>query len=733
MSVSDSFDNDLRKLAPKIGKAYAKRLRVLRLLPGMRQTVDLVVARESEKIGRHYTEEQILLPPPPALVANGPIHVGEVWYDGPRGPFGFERDELLKHLGICGASGSGKTTLGFQLARSLLQQDIPCVVFDVKRTWRSLAAHLDPKDVRIYTLARPEISPLYFNPLIPPENVPAKLYDQFMVGVGDEVLYGGLGSRSIMKAAMERMRHKYPIPGSENDHFTMLELSRTVQQVSGEMRQQKRTGDWSATAQRIVQELASEPLGKVINVRRNRQERDMDNAKLTIFELDLFTRDQYTWWVIAYLVREYIKRLDTRNPDKLEKMIIFEEAARIFNQPFQQPQFETILREIREKGIGICWLNQDASSVNHVAWSNTNNLIVMKQISQKDINQVGAAIAFEKTSERVYAARLGTGEAIVRLPDRHKFPFLVKTRDLPKTTVDDQEIRQTALTHMHELGAPLPQPISIPAPVPQGIKEEVQLPRIETQAPRDAGPPRGAQRSGDLVAEAWLLSEVLKGTSAQMPVTFVYQKAGGLGKSKGTRTKANLIAKGLVTEESVLQGGRWTKRLKPLPKARQWLDLHVDLLAKKPVRQETRRFGGSESSKIAEVTKRWAAARNWTLVGEEIPVAGHPGRRWDIMFTDEQGNQRPCELVSGESKLAEVRHIQQAQEAGLALLVVTKDETIRGRIMNYVNQLEVSLEGIEIRTAGELENLLKVSGASSEHDSPKKESASQAQHTKEAA
>ena len=49
---------------------------------------------------------------------------------------------------------------------------------------------------------------------------------------------------------------------------------------------------------------------------------------------------------------------------------------------------------------------------------------------------------FEKPSEKQYVARLRVGESIVRLPDRYRFPFLIRTEDLAKKTVTDDDVKE---------------------------------------------------------------------------------------------------------------------------------------------------------------------------------------------------------------------------------------------------------------------------------------------------
>ena len=130
-------DERLRKLEPKISKQKADLLWVAAAAdPKLRKHVDAFIGLESyRQLGSTFRENQVLLPPPSQGVVAGPIDIGEVWYDGPRGRLGLRPNELSKHTGIIGSSGSGKTSIGLRLVKSVIEQtDVPVVVFDIKRT-----------------------------------------------------------------------------------------------------------------------------------------------------------------------------------------------------------------------------------------------------------------------------------------------------------------------------------------------------------------------------------------------------------------------------------------------------------------------------------------------------------------------------------------------------------------------------------------------------------------------
>jgi hypothetical protein len=100
----------------------------------------------------------------------------------------------------------------------------------------------------------------------------------------------------------------------------------------------------------------------------------------------------------------------------------------------------------------------------------TNTLFVFKQISVMDINAVGSAAAFERAREKAYWARLGVGEATVRLPDRWRFLFLIHTEDLRKDPVSDGQIAARVPEHVRAVRAQVLEPY--PISTARGIKED---------------------------------------------------------------------------------------------------------------------------------------------------------------------------------------------------------------------------------------------------------------------
>ena len=121
--------------------------------------------------------------PPTADDAAGQYALGTVSYNGrDLHPFGLREDEWTQHVGVFGRSGAGKTNLGFLIVQRLLEQKKPVLIFDWKRNYRDLVALEGFEDVAVYTIGRP-VSPLWFNPLIPPPGTNPRTWLKKLIAV----------------------------------------------------------------------------------------------------------------------------------------------------------------------------------------------------------------------------------------------------------------------------------------------------------------------------------------------------------------------------------------------------------------------------------------------------------------------------------------------------------------------------------------------------------------------
>ncbi len=128
------------------------------------QTLELLA---SKHLGHDYEPDRSPFPPPTApFASSGDIEIGTVTY-GKRElfPFLLKAARLKEHVLIAGRSGSGKTNLTFVLMKGAIEHGINVLAIDWKRGYRDLLS--SQPDLRVYTIGR-DVSPLPFNPLIPP-------------------------------------------------------------------------------------------------------------------------------------------------------------------------------------------------------------------------------------------------------------------------------------------------------------------------------------------------------------------------------------------------------------------------------------------------------------------------------------------------------------------------------------------------------------------------------------
>lgn len=101
-------------------------------LKALLDTQLLITARRV--LGNH--EHDILLSLPPEKTAKGRFHLGTIQYAGERWPLGLQAGELLQGTAVFGRSGAGKTNLVFHLLGQLVEEGIPWLFLDWKRTVR---------------------------------------------------------------------------------------------------------------------------------------------------------------------------------------------------------------------------------------------------------------------------------------------------------------------------------------------------------------------------------------------------------------------------------------------------------------------------------------------------------------------------------------------------------------------------------------------------------------------
>src|SRR3989339_532549 len=213
-----------RKLKPVLGKKI-DRLWMAYLAesdPGgkadVEQALELLAAKY---LGTDYEFERSPFPPPPKEFAvAGDIELGSISYaDKKLYPFCFKSNRLKEHILVAGRSGSGKTNLTFMLMQGIMSRGIKVLALDWKRGYRDLMS-LYP-ELRVYTVGR-DISPLRFNPLIPPAGCEPHIWIKLIVDVIANAYLGGEGVISLLVAGLDHLYRQAGVFDRQITHWPTI-------------------------------------------------------------------------------------------------------------------------------------------------------------------------------------------------------------------------------------------------------------------------------------------------------------------------------------------------------------------------------------------------------------------------------------------------------------------------------------------------------------------------------
>ncbi len=403
------------------------------------QILELLAAKH---LNQNYELDRSPFPPPSSTFAgSGDIKVGMISYAGRQMyPFFLKSPRLKEHILIAGRSGSGKTNLTFVLMEGIIRKGIKVLALDWKRGYRDLM-DLHP-ELRVYTVGR-DISPLRFNPLIPPPGCEPHIWIKLIVDVIANAYFGGEGVISLLVAGLDHLYSRTGVFDQQHTHWP------TIQDLLAWLRTVKlkgRAAMWQASAERILLAMTYGEFGAVLNTQDNSHEVELMDHNV-VLEMDgLSGSSDRTMFSEALTLYLYRYRL-ARGPQKrLTNVIIIEEAHNLLLRKASEQKesiLETSIRMVRQYGLGYVFVDQSASLLSKVAFANSYATIALSQKLRSDVQTISGAMNL--TDEQKQALNtLSVGTAVVRLADEHPEPFLVKIPlcAVREGSVSDQAVKQ---------------------------------------------------------------------------------------------------------------------------------------------------------------------------------------------------------------------------------------------------------------------------------------------------
>lgn len=143
--------------------------------------------------------------------------------------------------------------------------------------------------------------------------------------------------------------------------------------------------------------LTNSSLAESINVIKNPMSLEELLQRNVIVELDYLSPSNKVFLTQSLLLWIYYHKLNLPRTEKLEQIIIIEEAQNLLLIGKEEMKSGNILpkiiREFRELGVGLIFIAQEISKMNTTALQNSYTLIALNQRYRKDIEVLGSSMS----------------------------------------------------------------------------------------------------------------------------------------------------------------------------------------------------------------------------------------------------------------------------------------------------------------------------------------------------
>ena len=434
------------RLAPVLGKAktHAYWMAYLAADRDERQKIEALLqmlAARDLGIGPGY-DSVYLAPPPIELASAGTFFVGNITSNRKTvGDLKLTLNDLNQHTLVAGRSGSGKTTAVFRLIASARENGIKSLVLDWKNEYRSLVKHETiGQDLRVFTVGRSDISPLRFNPLIPPRNTSPSSHLKHTIDLIMNAYFLGEGCAHILQLAIDALYKKFRVyDGCPEQYPTFAHVAHWLNDYKP--RNQREAG-WLVSTVRALGALCFGEMGKVV-ITNDPLPMDELLAHDTIIEMEVSAADKS--FIVQALLWNIYAHCAGRQQDAagMQNLVVLEEAHNILRKSVataKETVVELLMRQARSRGIGIVVVDQTISLLSPSVLSNIHNLFCLSQPT----SSMAVRMLALPDDGKDYVSRLEVGQSIGKLQSRFQSPFTLKFPLEPckEQFVSDSEIRE---------------------------------------------------------------------------------------------------------------------------------------------------------------------------------------------------------------------------------------------------------------------------------------------------
>ena len=374
-------------------------------------------------------------------------------------PFVLSNKDLARHTFICGITGSGKTTT---VKKILNDAGVPFLVIEsAKKEYRNIKL-ADGKHPQIYTLGKPEINCLRFNPFYIQCGISPQIHIDFLKDLFNASFsfYGPmpyilekclhsiyqrkgwnltlgfhpylvnkdnsakLFDAEYMQKQYRQKAHKFLFPTMQDLKNEIKRYIEEEMQYEGEV-----AGNIKTAILARLESLCSGAKGYMFNTNEYADMETLLNEK-TVFELEGLADDADKAFCVGLLVilvneyRQITKEIENKNKE-LSHLLVIEEAHRLLknintertSEELGNPKgkavehFTNMIAEMRSYGQGVIIAEQIPTKLTPDVIKNSSNKIIQRLVAADDQNLVANTVGLSH-KDAIYIGNLTTGSAL---------------------------------------------------------------------------------------------------------------------------------------------------------------------------------------------------------------------------------------------------------------------------------------------------------------------------------
>ncbi|MBI1742768.1 ATP-binding protein [Candidatus Acetothermia bacterium] len=431
------------KLLPELRRRVMALERVYMTNPSLRPEAGRAILHLAEK-----HKGLILLEYPGLEQSKGEYELGKVHCGNDLYPFGLNRHELLRHMGIYAMTGGGKSVALDAILYHLLKDGLPCVVFDWDGSHKHFLSRPEGHNLNFFSPGSKDF-PLPFNPNRVPESFSAQQHLSYL-----NALYYSMTERHFPNETLNREGVRFLLlklalhliqQGEIEFTFSQLRQLAESDQVEFSQREQ----EWRITLLNFLTRLTTGPFEQVFNSQAHLSPATLLEQQSLIDLSNLIHPIEKADFIESFLFNLYECHLKQSqpigSPQALRLVVAIEEIHHIGNSVLS-----VFFREMRKWGAGLIFTAQHPSLVDIQIRGNCFCSISQNLESPEDIETMGGTLLLDRRKlphlgdELSYLSRIpaGSGLYIIKMQGRFTKAFCIS---IPRLAEISEEMTDEAL------------------------------------------------------------------------------------------------------------------------------------------------------------------------------------------------------------------------------------------------------------------------------------------------